>query len=64
MNAPISTMVVKSGEIIYNIPLIICKVVSGMFNFNNKKTKQTVSAIIILILVIAMIVPTLVYLIS
>lgn len=35
-----------------------------MMNFHNKKTKQVVSAIIILILVLAMLVPTLVYLVS
>ena len=35
-----------------------------MMNFRNKKTKQTVSAIIILILVLAMVVPTLLYLVS
>lgn len=35
-----------------------------MMNFHNKKTKQVVSAIIILILVLAMVVPTLVYLVS
>lgn len=33
-----------------------------MFNFHNKKTQRVVSAIIIAILVLAMIVPTLVYL--
>lgn len=32
-----------------------------MFNMNNKKTKQTISAIIVLILVLAMIIPTLSY---
>lgn len=35
-----------------------------MMNFHNKKTKQVISAIIILILVLAMVVPTLVYLVS
>ncbi len=35
-----------------------------MMNFHNKKTKQTISAIIIIILVLAMIVPSLLYLIS
>ncbi len=35
-----------------------------MINFHNKKTKQVVSAIIIAILVLAMIVPTLMYLVS
>ena len=35
-----------------------------MMNFRNKKTKQAVSAVIILILVLAMIVPTLLYLVS
>ena len=35
-----------------------------MMNFNNKKTKRTVSAIIILILVLAMVVPTLIYFVS
>jgi len=32
-----------------------------MFNLNNKKTKQRISAIIIAIIVLAMIVPTLSY---
>lgn len=32
-----------------------------MINMNNKKTKKTVSAVIILFLVLAMIVPTLSY---
>ncbi len=35
-----------------------------MMNFRNKKTKQTVSAVIIAILVLAMVVPTLLYLVS
>lgn len=35
-----------------------------MMNFRNKKTKQVVSAVIIVILVLAMIVPTLIYLVS
>lgn len=35
-----------------------------MMNFRNKKTKQVVSAVIILILVLAMVVPTLLYLVS
>ena len=35
-----------------------------MMNFRNKKTRQTISAVIILILVIAMIVPTLIALVS
>lgn len=35
-----------------------------MMNFNNKKTKRTISAIIILILVLAMVVPSLIYLVS
>lgn len=35
-----------------------------MFNFHNRKTKQTISAIIIIILVLAMVVPTLVYFVS
>lgn len=34
-----------------------------MFNLHNKKTKQKVSAVIIVILVLAMIIPTLSYLI-
>ena len=33
-------------------------------NFRNKKTKQAVSAVIIIILVLAMVVPTLIYLVS
>lgn len=32
-----------------------------MFNFNNKKTKQRVSAAIIILLVLAMVIPTLAY---
>ena len=35
-----------------------------MMNFHNKKTKQAISAVIIAILVLAMIVPTLMYLVS
>lgn len=35
-----------------------------MMNFHNKKTKQIVSAVIIVILVLAMVVPTLMYLVS
>lgn len=34
-----------------------------MFNFNSKKTRKAVSAVIIVILVLAMIVPSLLYLI-
>ena len=37
---------------------------TAMMNFHNKKTKQVVSAIIIAILVLAMIIPTLMYLVS
>lgn len=33
-----------------------------MFNMNNKKTKQRVSAVIIIILVLAMVIPTVSYL--
>lgn len=33
-------------------------------NFRNKKTKQAVSAVIIIILVLAMVVPTLLYIVS
>lgn len=33
-----------------------------MFNLNNRKTKQRVSAVIIVILVLAMVIPTLSYL--
>ncbi len=35
-----------------------------MMNFRNKKTKQVVSAVIIIILVLAMVVPTLLYIVS
>jgi uncharacterized protein YybS (DUF2232 family) len=35
-----------------------------MMNFRNKKTKQVVSAVIIVILVLAMVVPTLLYIVS
>lgn len=34
-----------------------------MFHMNNKKTKQVVSAVIIIVLVLAMVIPTLSYLI-
>lgn len=33
-----------------------------MFNMNNRKTKQRISAVIIAILVLAMVIPTLSYL--
>ncbi len=33
-----------------------------MFNMNNKKTKQRVSAIIVILLVLAMVIPTVAYL--
>lgn len=33
----------------------------SMFHFHNKKTKQRISAVIIIILVLAMIIPTLSY---
>lgn len=35
-----------------------------MMNFHNKKTKKIISAVIILILVLAMVVPTLIYFVS
>lgn len=35
-----------------------------MFNFHKKKTKQTISAIIIVILVLAMVIPTLLSFVS
>lgn len=35
-----------------------------MMNLHNKKTKRVISAIIILILVLAMVVPSLIYLVS
>ena len=35
-----------------------------MMNFRNKKTEQAVSAVIIIILVLAMVVPTLLYIVS
>ena len=35
----------------------------AMFNFHNRKTKRVVSAIIIAILVLAMVIPTLSYLV-
>lgn len=34
-----------------------------MFNMNNKKTRQKVSAVIVILLVLAMLIPTLSYLI-
>lgn len=34
-----------------------------MFNLNNKKTRQKVSAVIVILLVLAMLIPTLSYLI-
>ncbi|MCI9142298.1 MAG: hypothetical protein HFH87_06700 [Lachnospiraceae bacterium] len=36
---------------------------SAMFNMNNKKTRQKVSAVIVILLVLAMLIPTLSYLI-
>lgn len=33
-----------------------------MFNMNNKKTKQRVSAVIVILLVLAMVIPTVSYL--
>lgn len=35
-----------------------------MMNLHNKKTKRIISAVIILILVLAMVIPTLVYFVS
>lgn len=35
-----------------------------MFNFHNRKTKRIISAIIIIILVLAMVIPTLVAVVS
>ncbi len=32
-----------------------------MFNMNNKKTRQRISAVIVIILVLAMVIPTLTY---
>lgn len=34
-----------------------------MMNFNNKKTKRIISAVIVILLVLAMVIPTLAYLI-
>lgn len=34
-----------------------------MMNFHNKKTKRVVSAIIVIVIVLAMVIPTLAYLI-
>jgi hypothetical protein len=34
-----------------------------MMNFHNKKTKRVISAVIVLLIVLAMIIPTLAYLI-
>ena len=34
-----------------------------MFNFHNKKTKRVVSSVIIVLLVLAMVIPTLAYLV-
>ena len=34
-----------------------------MMNFNNKKTKRIVSAIIVILIVLAMVIPTLAYLV-
>ncbi len=34
-----------------------------MMNFNNKKTKRIVSAVIVILIVLAMVIPTLAYLI-
>ncbi len=63
------TMVVKIGDIIYNIPLKVqvnSRYLEGAesMNFYNKKSRKIMSSIIIIILVLAMIVPTLAYLIQ
>ena len=58
------TMVVNSGDIIYNYLTDDSDEEKPMMNFHNKKTKQIVSAVIIAILVLAMVVPTLMYLVS
>ncbi len=34
-----------------------------MMNFNNKKTKRIVSAVIVILIVLAMVIPTLAYLV-
>lgn len=34
-----------------------------MMNFNNKKTKRIVSAVIVILMVLAMVIPTLAYLV-
>ena len=51
----------KKGNFIYNIlsEILIGKGVVTMFNIHNSKTKKMISSIIILILVLAMVVPTL-----
>ena len=59
-----TTMVVNSGDIIYNYLTDDYDEERTMMNFHNKKTKQIVSAVIIAILVLAMVVPTLMYLVS
>lgn len=63
------TMVVKIGDIIYNIPLkvqINKQYPEGVrfMNFYNKKSRKIMSSIIIIILVLAMVVPTLAYLVQ
>ena len=61
---PITT-VVKIGDIIYNSPLDINRWQEVYpMNFYNKKSKKIMSSIIIIILVLAMIVPTVAYLIQ
>lgn len=63
------TMVVKIGDIIYNIPLkvqVYSQYSEGAesMNFYNKKSRKIMSSIIIIILVLAMVIPTLAYLIQ
>ncbi|MDE6674061.1 MAG: hypothetical protein K2K19_04500 [Acetatifactor sp.] len=45
------------------VPHTETRSVDSMMNFHNKKTKKVVSAIIVIVIVLAMVIPTLAYLI-
>lgn len=60
MKAEITAMVAKIENFIYNY---LSKEVK-MMNFNNGKAKRIISSIIIIILVLAMVIPTFLYFVS
>jgi len=60
MKAEITAMVAKIEKFIYNY---LSKEVK-MMNFNNSRTKRIISSIIIIILVLAMVIPTFLYFVS